>query len=58
VVDEAGDDLGTDEESVEAALDALRDPAQRRRLVGVREEKRVLVYFVHSDKRAKVRARS
>jgi hypothetical protein len=52
------DDLDTDEESVEMALDALRDPAQRQRLVGVREEKRVLVYFVHSGKRAKARARS
>jgi hypothetical protein len=52
------DDRGTDEESVELALDALRDPAQRKRLVGVREEKRVLVYFVHPGKRTKVRARS
>jgi hypothetical protein len=52
------DDLGSDEESVEMALDALRDPAQRQRLVGVREEKRVIVYFVHPAKRAKVRARS
>jgi hypothetical protein len=40
------------------ALDALRDPGQRQRLVGVREEKRVIVYFVHPRKRAKVRARS
>lgn len=47
-----------DEESVELALDALRDPTQRQRLVGVREEKRVLVYFVHPGKRTKVRARS
>ena len=52
------DDLATDEESVELALDALRDPAQRQRLVGVREEKRVIVYFVHPAKRTKVRARS
>jgi hypothetical protein len=52
------DETGTSEESVELALDALRDPAQRQRLVGVREEKRVLVYFVHPAKRAKVRARS
>ena len=58
-VDEAADDeAATDDESVELALDALRDPAQRQRLVGVREEKRVLVYFVHPGKRTKVRARS
>jgi hypothetical protein len=57
--DEAADDeAGTSEESVELALDALRNPAQRQRLVGVREEKRVLVYFVHPRKRAKARARS
>ena len=58
-VDEGTDDEpSTDDESVELALDALRDPAQRQRLVGVREEKRVLVYFVHPGKRVKVRARS
>ena len=57
--DEAVDgDLDTDDESVELALDALRDPAQRQRLVGVREEKRVIVYFVHPRKRTKARARS
>jgi hypothetical protein len=55
---EADDETGTGEESVELALDALRDPAQRQRLVGVREEKRVIVYFVHPGKRTKVRARS
>ena len=55
----AGDEEAGDvEDSVELALDALRNPAQRQRLVGVREEKRVLVYFVHARKRAKVRARS
>jgi hypothetical protein len=57
--EEADDDEGgTTEESVELALDALRAPGQRQRLVGVREEKRVIVYFVHPAKRAKVRARS
>ncbi len=59
----ASDDVLDDEpadrdELVEAALDAMRDPAQRKRLVGFREEKRVLVYFVHSGKTAKARARS
>ena len=52
------DDPATRDELVETALDALRDPAQRNRLVGFREEKRVLVYFVHSGKGAKARARS
>lgn len=52
------DETEADEESVELALDALRDPAVRQRLVGVREEKRVMVYFVHPGKRTKVRARS
>ncbi len=57
--EEADDDeAGTGEESVELALDALRDPGQRQRLVGVREEKRVIVYFVHPGKRVKARARS
>jgi hypothetical protein len=51
------DDVDRDE-LVEAALDGLRDPGARQRLVGFREEKRVLVYFVHSGKRAKARARS
>jgi len=63
VRDEAGvppidDDPITREELVEVALDAFRDPAQRQRLVGFREEQRVLVYFVHARKRAKARARS
>jgi len=57
--DEALDeDAAARDESVEAALDALRDTAGRKRLVGFREEKRVLVYFVHSGKTAKARARS
>ena len=63
VRDEAGappidDDPGAREELVDVALDAFRDPAQRQRLVGFREEQRVLVYFVHARKRAKARARS
>ena len=56
--DAAGDETALDDESVELALDALRDPGQRRRLVGVREEEQVLVYFVHPGKRVKSRARS
>jgi hypothetical protein len=55
---EAGTETGSDEDPVELALDAMRDPLRRQRLVGVREETRVAVYFVHSGKRTKVRARS
>jgi hypothetical protein len=54
----ADDDPTASDELVDVALDALRDPSQRRRLVGFREEQRVLVYFVHARKRAKARARS
>lgn len=52
------DDPAARDEQVEVALDALRDPTQRQRLVGFREEQRVLVYFVHARKRTKARARS
>jgi hypothetical protein len=52
------DDPAARDELVEVALDALRDPSQRQRLVGFREESRVLVYFVHTRKRTKARARS
>jgi hypothetical protein len=52
------DDPAARDDLVEVALDALRDPTRRQRLVGFREEQRVLVYFVHARKRAKARARS
>ena len=39
------------------AIEALRDPAQSKSLVGFREEKRVLVYFLKSQKKAKASAR-
>lgn len=55
--DDAFEDDATADEVVEYALEALRDPAQQRSLVGFREEKRVLVYFMKTRK-AKVRARS
>jgi hypothetical protein len=55
---QADDDPAARDEMVEVALDALRDPTQRRRLVGFREEQQVLVYFVHARKRTKARARS
>jgi len=51
------DDLAADE-LVDYALDAIRDPQSQRSLVGFREEKRVLVYFVAARKKAKARARS
>jgi hypothetical protein len=37
------------------AVEALRDPAQSKSLVGFREEKRVLVYFLKAQKKAKAR---
>ena len=52
------DDQAPRDEDVDVALDALRDPSARQRLVGFREEQRVLVYFVHARKRTKARARS
>ena len=52
------DDPAARDELVDVALDALRDPNRGQRLVGFREESRVLVYFVHAGKRAKARARS
>ena len=52
------EDLAAEDELVEYALEALRDPSQQKSLVGFREEKRVLVYFVKSRKKAKARART
>jgi hypothetical protein len=52
------EDEAADDDIVDFALEAMRDPAQQRSLVGFREEKRVLVYFVKSRKKAKARARS
>ena len=45
------------DESALYAIEALRDPAQSKSLVGFREEKRVLVYFLKSGKKAKASAR-
>jgi hypothetical protein len=45
------------EELAESAIEALRDPSQSKNLVGFREEKRVLVYFIKSRKKAKASAR-
>jgi hypothetical protein len=56
--DDGFEDDGSADDLVDYALEALRDPAQQRSLVGFREEKRVLVYFVTARKKAKARARS
>ena len=39
------------------AIDALRDPAQSKSLVGFREEARVLVYFLKAQRKAKASSR-
>jgi hypothetical protein len=60
VADDDGldEDPAAQDELVEYALEALRDPSQQKTLVGFREEKRVLVYFTTARKKAKARARS
>jgi hypothetical protein len=45
------------DEAAMYAVEALRDPAQSKSLVGFREEKRVLVYFLKARKKAKASAR-
>jgi hypothetical protein len=50
------DELAQDEAAL-YAIEALRDPTQSKNLVGFREEKRVLVYFLKSQKKAKTSAR-
>lgn len=51
-----GDPAAQDEAAL-YAVEVLRDPAQSKSLVGFREEKRVLVYFLKSQKKAKASAR-
>ncbi len=46
------------DEVVDCAIDVVRDPSRQKSLVGYREEKRVLVYFLKSGKKAKASARS
>ena len=53
----ADEDPAFQDELAESAIEALRDPAQSKSLVGFREEKRVLVYFLKSQKKAKASAR-
>ncbi len=55
--EQADEDPAFQDELAESAIEALRDPAQSKSLVGFREEKRVLVYFLKSQKKAKASAR-
>ncbi|MGC1379908.1 MAG: hypothetical protein WA814_02650 [Candidatus Baltobacteraceae bacterium] len=55
--DHADGDPAAEDEAALYAVEALRDPAQSKSLVGFREEKRVLVYFLKSQKKAKASAR-
>ena len=50
-------DPAAQDEAALYAIEALRDPAQSKSLVGFREEKRVLVYFLKAQKKAKASAR-
>jgi hypothetical protein len=50
-------DPAAEDEAALYAVEALRDPTQSKSLVGFREEKRVLVYFLKSQKKAKASAR-
>jgi len=50
------EELAQDEAAL-YAIEALRDPTQSKNLVGFREEKRVLVYFLKAQKKAKAPAR-
>lgn len=52
------EDPAAQEELVDFAIDSMRDPKLSKSLVGFREEKRVLVYFLKSQKKAKAAARS
>ena len=58
VSDEMADaDPAIADEIAAYAIEALRDPTQSKSLVGFREEKRVLVYFLKSRKKAKAARR-
>ncbi|MDQ6930912.1 MAG: hypothetical protein M3126_09635 [Candidatus Eremiobacteraeota bacterium] len=52
------EDPAAAEDLIDCAIDSMRDPKQSKSLVGFREEKRVLVYFLKSQKKAKASARS
>lgn len=52
------EDPAIQEELLDCAIESMRDPKLSKSLVGFREEKRVLVYFLKSQKKAKASARS
>lgn len=56
VEDQLEEDAAVQDEIAEYAIEALRDPAQSKSLVGFREEAHVLVYFL-KQKKAKASAR-
>ncbi|HEY9086353.1 MAG TPA: hypothetical protein VIN40_10535 [Candidatus Tyrphobacter sp.] len=51
------EDEAAQDEAALYAIEALRDPTQSKSLVGFREEKRILVYFLKTQKKAKASAR-
>jgi hypothetical protein len=57
-VESADEEAVPDDELVEYAIETLRDPSLSKSLVGFREEKRVLVYFSKTRKKAKAAGRS
>ena len=50
-------DPAAQDEAALYAIEALRDPAQSKSLVGFREEARVLVYFLKASRKAKAGSR-
>jgi hypothetical protein len=50
-------DAAAQDEAALYAIEALRDPAQSKSLVGFREEARVLVYFLKAQRKAKASPR-
>ena len=50
-------DPAAQDEAALYAVEALRDPAQSKSLVGFREEARVLVYFLKAQRKAKASSR-
>ena len=56
--DPAEEDPAAQDDLVDYALDALRDPAQQKSLVGFSEEQRVMVYYTTSRKKPKAKARA
>jgi hypothetical protein len=50
-------DPAAQDEAAVYAVEALRDPAQSKSLVGFREEARVLVYFLKTQRKAKASSR-